>query len=109
MQSIDRRQVAELLSARGDTVLIETLPEESFREFHLPGAVNIPVNDQRFDRMAREAAPDKDAPVIVYCQDEACDASTRAAEHLERLGYAEVYEYSAGKNDWKSAGNPVVR
>lgn len=107
MKPIDRRQVEEIIGSRRDAVLIEALPEESFREYHLPGAVNVPVNDQRFERKVLEVAPHKDAPIIVYCQDECCDASPRAAEHLEALGYREVYDYQAGKADWRAAGNPV--
>jgi CBS domain-containing protein len=33
--------------------------------------------------------------------------SPRAAWRLERLGFAEVYDYEAGKQDWSAAGLPV--
>ncbi len=107
MHTIDRQQVESMLAERPDVALLEALPEESFREFHVPGAINVPVNDYRFERKVMEAVPYKDTPIIVYCLDASCDASPRAAEHLEALGYREVYTYRAGKTDWKNAGNPL--
>jgi CBS domain-containing protein len=35
--------------------------------------------------------------------------SPRAALRLERLGFAAVYDYAAGKVDWMAAGLPTVR
>jgi CBS domain-containing protein len=35
--------------------------------------------------------------------------SPRAAWRLEALGYAEVYDYVAGKSDWMAAGLPTER
>ncbi|MDP8953331.1 MAG: hypothetical protein M3N37_00105 [Actinomycetota bacterium] len=35
--------------------------------------------------------------------------SPRAAWRLERLGFAPVYDYVAGKVDWMAAGLPTVR
>jgi rhodanese-related sulfurtransferase len=45
--------------------------------------------------------------VIVYCHDEDCDASPKAARRMDALGYQRVYDYEAGKVDWKQAGLPV--
>ncbi len=35
--------------------------------------------------------------------------SPRAAWRLERLGFADVHDYAAGKIDWMAAGLPTVR
>ncbi|MDP9404293.1 MAG: rhodanese-like domain-containing protein [Actinomycetota bacterium] len=35
--------------------------------------------------------------------------SPRAAWRLEHLGFAQVYDYVAGKVDWMAAGLPTVR
>ena len=51
---------------RGDPMtLIETLPEDTFRQAHLPGAVNIPMDQVK--ELAPRLVPDKNADVIVYC------------------------------------------
>jgi rhodanese-related sulfurtransferase len=92
---------------RGDDVSIaDTLPGKYFREFHLPGAMNVPPGDS-FDEEIRQAATDKDTPVVVYCVDEECDTSRRAARATEKTGYTSVMDYTAGKMDWKDADLPI--
>jgi len=107
MKTIERDEVKRLVESDENVKLIETLPPEKFREYHLPGALNVPVGDARFDEKIREAVPDKHAPVIVYCANRQCDASPKAAERMEELGYDNVFDYEAGKADWKEAGFEV--
>lgn len=107
MQPITRQDVEDLLSGNERVALIEALPEESFRKFHLPGAINIPADADDFDERVAEAVPEKSTPVIVYCLDSECQASPKAARKLDALGYDEVYDYEAGKRDWRSAGKPI--
>jgi rhodanese-related sulfurtransferase len=61
---IDRDQLKELVA--GGAQLIEVLPEDEYREDHLPGARNIPLR-----QLNRETAATLDArrKVIVYCWD----------------------------------------
>jgi rhodanese-related sulfurtransferase len=107
MQEISRPQVQRLLASQ-HARLVEVLPEPYFRKAHLPGAINVPLDDE-FDQHIQEAVPDKDAAVIVYCADINCQLSPQAAEHLDRLGYVKVFDYKAGKADWQQAGLPVER
>jgi rhodanese-related sulfurtransferase len=60
---VDRDEVRRLME-RGAQV-VEVLPREEYREFHLPGARNIPL---RGIEQAREEL-DPDRPVVVYCYD----------------------------------------
>jgi rhodanese-related sulfurtransferase len=64
-QDIDRHQLQQLVD-RG-AQLVEVLPREEYDEWHLPGAINIPL--RKIDDEAREKL-DSDRPVIVYCWDD---------------------------------------
>lgn len=46
--------------------LVEVLPEEDYRELHLPGAVNIPLKQLDADTTA---GLNRVNPVVVYCWD----------------------------------------
>ncbi|MDP9131141.1 MAG: CBS domain-containing protein [Candidatus Binatota bacterium] len=46
-------------------------------------------------------------PVIVYSNDFLCDLSPRAAWRLESLGFDNVCDYVAGKEDWLAYGLPI--
>ena len=84
--------------------VVEVLPRAEYEEEHLPGAISIPLKtlDAR-----TTAGLDKRAPVMVYCWDELCDLSPRAAHRLEALGFEQVYDYVEGKADWLGSGLPA--
>ncbi len=105
-KTIQREQLKRAYETNTPFEVVETLPREEFERFHLPGAKNAPPGEQ-FERVISSVAPEKTDPIVVYCKDTACNASTQAAEQMERMGYREVYDYEAGKEDWKSAGLPV--
>lgn len=105
MKTLSRQEVNQKLEAN-EAVLVEVLAADKYADFHLPGAVNVPLDDD-FEVQIQETIPDKSAPVVVYCYDTECQASEKAAQRMEALGYQNVYDYEAGKVDWKEAGLPV--
>jgi rhodanese-related sulfurtransferase len=105
MRTITTQQLNERLANEGLT-LVDVLDPKHYRKFHLPGAVNVPLGDD-FDRRIQEAVPDKNETIVVYCMDADCQASPKAGERMEELGYQNVLDYVAGKTDWKEAGLPV--
>lgn len=91
------------IDSKDDFALVEVLGSETFAEFHLPGAVNVPVDDT-FEANIQKTVPDKNTAVVVYCRDIECHASAKAAHRMELLGYKNVFEYHNGKDGWKGAG-----
>jgi len=106
MQLIDRQDLKEMMEKK-DVTVVEVLGQEAYNAFHLPGAINVPLSGD-FAAEIQEAVPDKSQPVVVYCMDEDCDASPKAAERMDQLDYEAVYDYAAGKKDWREAKLPVV-
>ncbi len=100
MKTIDRRDLQEKMRENPRMPIVEVLPPEDYEEYHLPNAINVPLGDDFADRI-RRAVPDKEAPVVVYCADASCDASPKAAEKMEELGYEHVLDYEDGKADWR--------
>jgi len=107
MQTISREALRKKMQREEPLVLVEVLSQESYNEFHLPGALNIPL-DGDFDDRIQQAVPDKNQKVVVYCKNSECTASPDAAKKMDQLGYRHVYHYEAGKEDWKAAGLPIV-
>jgi rhodanese-related sulfurtransferase len=106
MQTLSREETKDLIN--DDVTVVEVLGADNYNDYHLPGAVNVPLGE-RFDEQIQQVVPDKSTPVLVYCYDSDCDASPKAARRLEKLGYETVYDYEAGKVDWKQAGLPVEK
>jgi rhodanese-related sulfurtransferase len=103
--AIARQEIEAKLEAGDDFVIVEALGPMYYDDAHLPGARNLP-HDQ-VDALAADVLPDKDAFVVVYCSNTACQNSVVASRRLVELGYTNVHEYVEGKQDWIEAGLPV--
>ncbi|MBD2105135.1 rhodanese-like domain-containing protein [Leptolyngbya sp. FACHB-261] len=99
---ITRQELKAKLDAGKALNLVEALPASYYQEKHLPGALNLPLN--QIEALASTLLPDKSAEVIVYCADDVCQNSSTAAKRLEALGYTNVRDYHEGKQDWVKAG-----
>jgi rhodanese-related sulfurtransferase len=64
-KGIDRNEVQRLVAEK-NAQLVEVLPRPEYEQEHLPGAINIPLQE-----LNRETAMqlDRSRPVIVYCHD----------------------------------------
>lgn len=106
MKTTTRDQLKKMMDEQQDFALVDVLSPESFKDYHLPGAVNVPIGEG-FEEKIQQAVPNKSQPVVVYCKDTECTASPTAAKKMDELGYQEVLDYEAGKVDWKQAGLPT--
>ena len=61
---IDLPQLDRLIAAGAQ--LAEALPEEEYREGHLPGAISLPLRELTAERAA---VLDPGRPVVLYCWD----------------------------------------
>jgi rhodanese-related sulfurtransferase len=103
-KTVTRDELQALIAGGEAPILIEALPEKYFEQGHLPGARHLP-HDAVKER-AGEVAPDKAAPIVVYCASATCRNSHQAAAALTQLGYTDVAVYPGGKQDWEQAGLP---
>lgn len=77
---------AQAMAKRG-AVLLDVRTVEEFRSGHVTGAINMPYEEVG-ERIAF-LAPDKSAPVLVYCL--SGGRSGIAKSVLRRLGYSEAH------------------
>lgn len=101
-RTISRGEIQKRIEDGEPPVLVETLRTEHFEQGHLPGAIHI--HFEAIDELASQLLPDKGAPIVTYCSNQACGNSGHAQARLEALGYTDVRTYADGKEDWESAG-----
>ena len=101
-RKITRDELVDLLAAGEPVHFVETLRAEHFAQGHIPGAVHI--HFEEVEDRAPELLGDKDALIVTYCSNTACQNSRIAAEKLAKLGYTDVRRYEEGKQDWADAG-----
>lgn len=101
MQKIDAQQLNGMKEQRDDFLLVNTLPEQSFEKTKIEGAINIPESKDDFVEKVEKKADSKKTPVVVYCANEACDSSVKAAEKLDKAGFEQVFEFTGGAEAWQ--------
>ena len=63
--TISRDELKKKLDRKERVVLLEILPEDTYRRSHLPGAKMMPLDKVR--ETAPKLVPDKNAEVVTYC------------------------------------------
>ena len=77
--------------------LIDTRTEAEFNEGHIPGAINIDVNESDFEAKVGQKI-DKNRPIALYCR--GGRRSKIAAERIVALGYDDITELNTGFLSW---------
>ena len=81
--------------------LVEVLAKEEYDKGHIPGAINIPLDE--LETLAKQKLRKTDT-IVVYCASYACHASTKAARRLLDLGYQHILDFKGGKRWWQHSG-----
>lgn len=95
----------ELLAGieRGEYTILDVRPIKEFAAGHVPGAINIPI-DQLPDRLDEIPA---DATIVAYCRGPYCVFAHDAVELLRQAGRS-TYRLEDGLPEWRSAGLPIA-
>jgi sulfur-carrier protein adenylyltransferase/sulfurtransferase len=100
ISEVDARGAQE----RGGAVWVDVREGDEWQEGHIPGAVHVPRGF--LESRIEQVAPDRDAPVVVYCA--GGNRSAFAAKTLQELGYTDVVSLTGGFTDWKRNGGEVT-
>ena len=87
--------------AEKKVTVIDVNGEESFQKNHIPSAVDYTAHKEDLAKVLPE---DKDALIVAYCGNPACNAYKMAAKDAVEMGYTNVKHYSGGIAGWMKAG-----
>ena len=95
--------VHDLTRGTGKLILLDVRSAEEYAVCHAAGAINLPHR-----RIAADTTADfdRDAILVTYCWGPGCNAATKAAAKLARLGFG-VKEMIGGLEYWRHEGCPV--
>lgn len=89
------------LESGENVVIIDARSPEAYQKERIPGAVNIPHREMNEETTA---SLDRTALVVTYCDGIGCNASTKGALNMTRLGFR-VKELIGGLDWWKRDGH----
>jgi len=92
-----------------NVIVIDARSSEAFATEHIPGAMSFP---HRTMSDTTTVALDRNALIVTYCDGIGCNASTKGALNMTKLGFR-VKELMGGLDWWKrdghrTEGNAVV-
>ena len=98
---IDSWDLKVALESGENVIVIDARSLEAYQKEHIPGAINIPHR-----KMNEEATAslDRKALVVTYCDGIGCNASTKGALEMARIGFG-VKELIGGLDWWKRDGH----
>ena len=89
-------------------LFIDARSREEYRAGHIPGAINIPVEElESFEIDLINLDPSQ--PFVCYCSDSECDLALEAGLWLQDHGFSNIYYFPEGWNVWVEEGNPVSK
>ncbi len=97
------------LSRLSDVLFIDARPIDDYIAGHIKGAVNLPLNSSRSQKMAYMQKIHKEQKIVVYCIDSGCPSAERLAGQLRFMGYNNVSIYTEGWLGWIDAGYPIEK
>lgn len=98
---IDAWDLKQALEADETILVIDARSEAAYRKEHIPGAVNIP--HRKMDAETTQHI-DKTVLIVTYCDGIGCNASTKGALNMAKLGFR-VKELMGGLDWWKRDGH----
>ncbi|MDO8733250.1 MAG: metalloregulator ArsR/SmtB family transcription factor [Actinomycetota bacterium] len=97
--------IAELVARAdsGKVLVVDVRPRLEFEAGHLPGALNIPLEDLA----GRISELDQSTAVVAYCRGPYCVLSAQAVAQLRRAGL-DAQRLDGGPLEWDAAGLPLA-
>lgn len=100
---IDSWDLKVALENGDNVIVIDARSSQAFEAEHIPGAISLP---HRTMSASTTDALDRDALVVTYCDGIGCNASTKGALNMTKLGFR-VKELMGGLDWWKRDGHPT--
>ena len=102
---MSRGQLMDRLTSERMPPLIDVRTPEEYRAGHIPGALNIPIQElqQRFTELSAY----RDREVVLYC--ETGGRASYGGRWLESQGFEELRLLDGHMRAWRAAGLPTER
>ena len=101
--TIDVEPANEMIEA-GGTFVVDVREIDEFATGHLPGAVNMPL--QQMSDYGAFLPEDRDTPILVVC--ETGNRSLTGGLFLASLGYGDVRSINGGTTGWRGMGFDIA-
>ena len=108
IETLSAEQVVEVILAKPDIIVIDARIREDRQYGYLDESISLPDIETNCHSLA-EYIPNKNRPVIFYCNGIQCGRSVISIKVARSCGYSKLYWFKGGFAEWKQKGFPYVR
>jgi rhodanese-related sulfurtransferase len=94
----------DLRAGVSEIIVIDARSRDAYAAGHIPGATSFPHREMSLETTTRL---DRSKVYVVYCDGIGCNASTKGAHKLARLGFR-IKELLCGLDWWSRDRHPVM-
>lgn len=106
LETIKVQAVTDYVSKNEDVVILDVRTPTEYDISHVPGAMNINVQDDSFEELVGQL--DSDKTYIVYCtKNPVGGRSMTALAKMKELGFKELVSLEGGHVAWSAADLPM--
>jgi rhodanese-related sulfurtransferase len=91
----------------GAAVFVDSRSRREFAAGHIPGALTIPLEENREFLPEGVLAYPSDQTLVVYCEGGDCQTSLALARLIHDRGFRDIRVLSGGWEEWTASGLPV--
>lgn len=102
---IDSWDLSVAMKGGDNVVVIDARSPQAYAVEHIPGAISLP---HKMMDAKSTVSISKEAVVVTYCDGIGCNASTKGALAMARLGFT-VKELMGGLDWWKRDGHATMK
>ncbi|RMF39274.1 MAG: DUF2892 domain-containing protein [Planctomycetota bacterium] len=107
MRSMQPKEVYEKIQRGEEVVIIDVRTPVEFREVHIVGARNMPLDQLDAEALKAEGLGTAEKPLYVVCR--SGNRSSKACDKLLAAGLENIINIDGGTLAWDAAGLPVKR
>jgi rhodanese-related sulfurtransferase len=105
---VDAEGVLELAEKNPELVIVDARIRQDRLQGYIEGSVSLPDVDTNCESLAK-IIPRKSTPVLFYCNGPKCGRSVHSSRNALDCGYASVYWYRGGFEEWKNKNYPYLK
>lgn len=105
---VGAEETIALIQNEPNLVIIDSRRNDEHLKGHIAGSVSLLDAEMTADKLAGHA-PDKNTPLLFYCNGERCLRSSNAASQAVAWGYRRVYWFRGGWQEWIEKELPVAK
>ncbi|MBI5042128.1 MAG: rhodanese-like domain-containing protein [Gammaproteobacteria bacterium] len=105
---VDAEGLIELAEQIPDLIIVDARQRADRRQGYIQDSVSLPDTDTTCDSL-KGVIPALGAPALFYCNGVKCGRSVIALQIAKSCGYAQLYWFRGGFEEWKQKGYPFPK